>query len=206
MKLVFTFILLIIFYLFYQFAQPKAPAPVPTPRPSHVKHESHFQAERTLTAAKHMLQSQLLDDAWQTLLQAGRGLSMDENTLTPAQLREGRQLRISILEEMVKVLQAQERNAQAQDSNQKQAIASRNQDLRHLQQRIANEQRLAQNSRIDIRRNQHLNELRSQEQDLMRQIRRMEQAHHSQTTTVLEGLKNQTQQLQHQLALEKAQL
>jgi len=203
MKLIFLCILVGFGYYIYLYFNPKQePAQTPSEATVHPQHESHAYASQQLELAKNMINKNLHDEAWQILLHAGRNIHLDESELQPSQIREGRKLRIDIMTEMVRILESQHRTAQARDSEQKRMIGEQQNRLRNLQSEIDLERRRVQNSRIDIRRNQRLNELRSQEHALSGRLSAMERVNQHETVAEIERISNQINTIKRQIAHE----
>lgn len=201
MKLIFLCIMAGFGYYVYLYFNPKqAPALPSATEPLQPKHESHTFAARQLALARQMIQHNLPDDAWEILLEAGRSIHLYESELNPSQIREGRTVRIDIMNEMVRILEAQQRSAQAKDSEQKRMIVEQQNRLRNVQSEIDLERRRVQNSRIDIRRNQRLNELRSQEHVLSGRLSAMERVNQHETVAEIERIAHQINTIKRQIA------
>ena len=164
-------------------------------------HETHIHARQQLIAAREMIRNNLLDDAWFILHQAGRNINIDKNELHDFQYKEGRELRVGILEEMNKILTTKRRDFQSVRSRQLSVINQRNNELTNLRRQISVERERARNSQIDINRNRRLRELESQERNLVQTINEMQRTYRN---TTANSLDEQIQNIQKQIAIEKS--
>lgn len=204
MKVLLLILIAVSGYFAYMFFRTGAPFPRQTRIfEREISHETHLVADQLLKDGRKLAQDNQLDEAWQTLMEAGRAMNMDEAELSPNQIRSGRKLRLSIMTEMQAILDTQLKIAEGRDRDQKQKINHEQRQLRSLRNDIQQEIQRDQNRGAGFHRNQRLNELRTQEQVLINRIQEMEAFHQHHTVRQLNQLADRRRTLQEQIALER---